>query len=175
MPPCPAARPLSELEHGWITRTDGRSGPQCDARAAEPRPLGRGKEKATNTYLTLERRDTSGDDDDGPPPAAAPHSGARPRRPAPPPCGVPAGVLRRRLAGSGEGSRRGGGWVVRRSRDAGLRDRGTTTTTQMRAARQGGARFIPCPAVTPGDRNRGARDRGARAGPGARSTSLAGE
>lgn len=94
MPPCHATGTLSELEHGWITRPDGQPGTPMRRRGRAALAAG-AKEKATDTYLTLERRDTS--DGDGEPPAAGPHSGARPRPPASPPCGVPAGFLRRKL------------------------------------------------------------------------------
>ena len=83
-----------QRQHGWITRPDGRPGTPMRRRGRAALAAG-AKEKATDTYLTLERRDTS--DDDGSPPAAGPHSGARPRPPAPPPCGAPARFLRRKL------------------------------------------------------------------------------
>lgn len=170
MPPCHATGTLSELEHGWITRPDGRPGTPMRRRGRAALAAG-AKEKATDTYLTLERRDTS--DGDGEPPAAGPHSGARPRPPASPPCGVPAGFLRRKLCWL----RRGvpgeeevvGGETKRRR---GPQGQGENSNYLPRRGRRdtGGTPFIPYPAVTPGDRNRGARDRGACGGTGACAT-----
>ena len=96
------------------------------------------KEKATDTYLTLERRDTSDDDGEtrplAPIPALAPVPLLRPLVVCPP------DFFAGSFAGSGEGSpARRRWWVMRRSGDAGLRDRGEQQLpTQMRAARLGG-------------------------------------
>jgi hypothetical protein len=49
--------------------------------------------------------------------------------------------------------------VVRRSRDEGARTKEKTTTYPTEGSETGGADFIPWPAVTLADRNRGARDR----------------
>jgi hypothetical protein len=64
---------------------------------------GGAKEKATDTYLTLERRDTS--DDGVEHPTACPHSGAGPL----PPCSAPVWCARRISSPEARWLRRGGG------------------------------------------------------------------
>jgi hypothetical protein len=151
------------------------------ARDPNATPGGKGegggaKEKATDTYLTLERRDTS--DDGVEHPAACPHSGAGPL----PPCSAPVWCARRISSPEARWLRRGvparrRWWVVRRSGDAaGLSgtdggEQHSSNYLPKRGPRDRGCTpFIRYPAVTPGDRNRGARHRGARGGPGTRPT-----
>ena len=147
MPPCPAAGPLSELKHGWITRPDGRPGTPMRCLGCGAPPAG-AREGESYEHL--------------PNPRATRHQRRRRRRrrPAPgrwppfrrsptSPRSAPLWCARRSSSPEARWLRRGvparWWWVVRRSRDAGLRDRGTTTTYPNAGGETGGHTFYTAP------------------------------
>lgn len=167
MPPCPATGSLSKLEHGWITRPDGRPGTPMRRRgraalAAEARE-GESYGHLPNPRATRHQRRRRRQARGRWPPF---------RRSPPSPCSAPLWCSRRISSPGACWLRRGvparrRWWVVRRSRDRGSQGQGNNNYLPKCGRRNGGTPFIPYPAVTPGDRYRGARDRGARGGPGA--------